>query len=82
MSKSFKKTPIVKCSSSNWRRFAKKEANKSVRRNKEIIPKGKAYRKIYNSFDIDDYVFYMPYDIKGSLFYDSKEKWEKVYKRK
>lgn len=52
MSRSFKKTPIVK----DRRVGGKKFANHKVRRSKDV-PNGKAYRKFYNSYDISDFKY-------------------------
>lgn len=54
MSRSYKKNPIIKDSNG----FGKKQANKRVRRFKGVIPNGKAYRKLYNPWDISDWAFY------------------------
>jgi len=51
MSRSFKKTP-------GWcdrNPHAKRQANKLVRRFKEKIPNGRAYRRLYCSWNICDY---------------------------
>lgn len=58
MSNSFKRNPYYKYSSPKFRRFAKKEANKSVRRYKGFIPNGKTFRKIYNPYAIYDIITY------------------------
>ncbi len=51
MSRSYKKHPRVKDSASkNMKRFA----NKKVRRTKEV-PSGKAYKKLFESWDISDW---------------------------
>lgn len=50
MSKSFKKTPIVK----DWNtstKYRKQQANRRVRRTKNV-PNGKAYRRYTNPYDI------------------------------
>jgi hypothetical protein len=53
MSRSRKKHPIVKdCISGG-----KKEANRKVRRTLNV-PNGKAYRKVYDSWNISDWRFY------------------------
>ena len=48
MSRSYKKHPRVKDSAN---KFMKKYANKKVRRTKDI-PSGKAYKKVFESWDI------------------------------
>lgn len=90
MSRSFKKTPIVK----DRRVGGKKFANHKVRRS-EDVPNGKAYRKFYNSYDISDFKFRrtkMRYvkmwnhkdDVhnfcwKNKSFYDAMRFWHKIY---
>jgi hypothetical protein len=54
MSRSYKKTPIVKDGHSG--KFGKKVANRKVRHFKGDIANGKAYRKIYESWDIHDMI--------------------------
>lgn len=54
MSRSYKKTPIVKDGHSG--KFGKKVANRKVRHYKGTIASGKSYRKIYESWDIHDFV--------------------------
>ena len=51
MSRSYKKYPIVKDKNNKG---MKRYANKKVRRTKNI-PNGKAYKKIFESWDISDY---------------------------
>ena len=58
MSRSYKHTPI--CSDrDDGAKWWKNQANRKVRRYKGELPKGKFYRKIYNSWEIHDYVSYM-----------------------
>lgn len=67
MSRSYKKHPvcIIAASKSN-----KKYANKKVRRHEMELPsKGKAYKKIYESYDIIDWIDYWPWS-------EAKEDWE------
>lgn len=61
MSRSYKKNPISKCDPKNGTP-GKKFANRKVRRCKDAIPNGKAYRKIYNSWEIHDYVCRYTYE--------------------
>ena len=56
VSRSYKKTPIVK-DNVGGRKYAKLQANKRVRR-KKYVSNGKQYRKVYNTWDINDYVSY------------------------
>jgi hypothetical protein len=57
MSRSYKKTPVH---TDKWlgRRFTKRQASKAVRRYKDTIANGKAYRKIYCSWNICDFWIY------------------------
>ena len=57
MSRSRKKNPVLKdTSGSNYRKFAKKYANRKVRRTLEVAD-GKAYRRVYDPWNINDWVF-------------------------
>lgn len=56
MSRSCKKTPIIK-DNRRGRRYFKRLANKRVRR-ESILVSGNYYKKVYNSWDIYDYVSY------------------------
>lgn len=61
MSNSYKKNPICKDNNSS-KKWAKRQANGKVRRylkneRNEFRTKSKDYRKVYNSWDINDYVF-------------------------
>jgi hypothetical protein len=62
MSRSYQKTAGW---TDKWRtkNFIKRYANKKVRKTKDI-PNGKAFKKLYESYDICDYKF---------LFYSKKE---------
>lgn len=71
MSRSYKKTPIVKDGKSG--KVGKKFANKSVRRYKGEIPNGKQYTKLYSSYDIHDYAF-------RCTFQEHKDKYEEDLK--
>lgn len=56
MSRSYKHTPIFKCAGDT---SYKKLFNRWLRRTKDIdeIPDGKAYKKMYCSWEIADYTF-------------------------
>lgn len=58
MSRSYKKTPVIKDSGlkSSANKSAKQIANRTVRR-KKYIPNGGGYKKIYCSWNICDYRF-------------------------
>lgn len=67
MSKSYKKTPILQDGyGSKQLYWYKRQANKTVRRKKEISS-GKAYRKVYDTWIFRDYVFRETYTehVKG-----------------
>ena len=97
MSRSFKKHPVLQCCKAQGEKHF---ANKRVRRTRGI-PNGKAYRKVYNSYDICDYRWRETFDefqvktrcqkILRSFteiepctwdISDSKNDWEKDYRRK
>ena len=54
MSRSYKKNPVIK-SESKAKGFWKREANKKVRHSKDV-PSGRAFKKIGDSYNINDYV--------------------------
>lgn len=53
MSRSYKKSPVI----ADRNPWAKRQANKAVRKYKGFIPNGGAFKKIYCSYDICDYKF-------------------------
>lgn len=73
MSRSFKRTPIVKDHRSG--KPGKKFANRKVRRCKEHIANGKAYKKVFNSWDIHDVIIRYTW----SQFKRRQESEEKAY---
>ena len=71
MSKSRRKFPIVKSEKSC--KTGKRFANRKVRHHKDIILKGNYYKKLYCSWNICDYIFYVSEDdIKNS--WNAKQK--------
>lgn len=56
MSRSYKKVPGKNTEGRNHLRFFKRQANKKVRKSKNI-PSGSTYRKVYNTWYIRDGVF-------------------------
>ena len=59
MSRSYRKSPIKKDGSKHGNKFAKRLANKQIRRTKRnLIGKSKIYRKHYDSWNINDYICY------------------------
>lgn len=61
MSRSYKKHPIVKVAPKDGTN-EKKFANRKVRRYKQVISNGKSYQKLYESWDIHDYVCRYTYE--------------------
>lgn len=85
MSRSYKKSPVIKDMDSG--RFGKRLANKKVRRFKNDIKSGKSYKKIFETYNIHDFVSRYSYKdyLKKHKPEDEKEvyeKWAKYYKRK
>jgi hypothetical protein len=73
MSRSRKKNPIRKdTSGSSYRSYAKNQANRKIRRTSDV-PDGKVYRKFFETWNINDWVFrwdpkpYYVHDINGNL---------------
>lgn len=58
MSRSYKKSPVCNDHCTPGTRWAKNRAARAVRRCKDEIADGKAYRKLYCSWNIHDYRFY------------------------
>jgi len=79
MSRSYKKTPIVK--SVGDKKYHKRQANKKVRRsNPNVLLKGKQYRKLYETWDINDVILFWSRtdaERRGEL-----DIWNKWYYRK
>ncbi|MCT4584441.1 MAG: hypothetical protein N4A54_05895 [Peptostreptococcaceae bacterium] len=81
MSRSYKKTPVLKDSGDN--KWVKRQASKSVRRYKYIIKSGSSYKKLYCSYNICDYRFFRPWAVYVEKEYSySKNEWEKYFFRK
>lgn len=84
MSRSYKKTPIVK-DNAGGRKSSKRFANKKVRREK-YLSNGKEYRKVYNTWDIYDYVSYCTLERYMKIkhlrdFYPSDEEMKQAWRR-
>ena len=60
MSRSYKKYPCSKDGGPTRVKFTKREANKKVRRT-DNIPSGKSYRRVFEPYDIHDYINYWPW---------------------
>jgi hypothetical protein len=79
MSRSYKHNPWCKDGGETYRRYQKNQANRKVRRSKDV-PNGKVYRKFFEPWDIYDYVSYCPKD--GHFYRRNPEGWHKYYYRK
>ena len=88
MSRSYKKVPCYK----DYNRGMKQCANRHLRRNYLDIPSGRAYKKIFCSYDICDYKFLKTFNsYKKWIFKHMDERcpdgelyrrWYKYYKMK
>ena len=79
MSKSFKKTPIIKYA--GYGAYGKKLANRKVRRtHNEIFTKGNLYRRMYQTWNINDCISHWPQ--KEAEKSGKTDVWEKFYHRK
>lgn len=96
MSRSYKHTPVVTDRSGRpgSAKYFKRQANRKVRHTFDV-PNGKAYRRVYNPWNIRDYIFYWPqsyaverynryYDIYGNQSLEEyiNKVWKKYYFRK
>jgi len=68
MSRSYRKTPIVKDGRTPGPKWAKRKANKKVR-HMSNLPSGKAYKKANESWDIHDFAYRWPWA-------EAKREWE------
>ncbi len=76
MSRSYKKTPIIKGAGSGP--YGKRCANRKVRRTQTILLQNKrAYKKLYESWDINDYI--SRWTRKDAEKSGEIEIWEKFY---
>ncbi len=61
MSKSYYKYPAIKDYGRGYSNWSKRQASKAVRRRKDI-DNGRAYKKVYDSYNINDYKWAYIYD--------------------
>lgn len=80
MSRSYYKYPSFSSDGPNNRRYAKRQANKKVRRTKNI-PNGGSYKKVYNTWNIVDWkcVYHTKTEI---LSYIKRYPWVKYHEFK
>ena len=67
MSRSYKKYPWVTDHKAGTTKNTKKLANKTVRHRKNL-PSGKAYRKVFESWDICDYKYMWTWEEEDNLY--------------
>jgi len=70
MSRSYKKNPVTK--STNSKKFAKRQSNKRVR--KADVDNGGSFKKLFESWEINDYVTY--------AFRESEKEWIENFDKK
>lgn len=74
MSRSYKRTPIVKDKST--RKFAKRQANKQFRRKLKLLDsemsilQHSGYKREYCQYDINDWIFYQSYEMARKQYED------------
>ena len=61
MSRSYKKVPVSTDGKRKTTKEMKRCANKHVRHYKEGLHKGNAYKKLFCSYDIHDFISYWPW---------------------
>ena len=79
MSRSYKKTPIIKSVHSLYKKFCKRHSNKKIRQVKDL-PNYGAFKKVFQSCEIHDYISYCPKEDKPHWMSD--DYWEKCHLRK
>ena len=58
MSRSYKRSPVFTDGTRKTTKEMKRMANQKVRHYKKGLPQGKAYKKLFCSYDIHDYINY------------------------
>ena len=96
MSRSYKKHPFCTDGHRKSTQKSKKNANKTVRHYKKGLPNGTAYKKLFCSYDIHDYISRWSWEearlsyLKNNSYWqddfltleDFYQFWKKYYKRK
>ncbi|MCT4618704.1 MAG: hypothetical protein N4A62_04870 [Marinisporobacter sp.] len=77
MSRSHKKNPVLKDSGS--KEWIKRQATKAVRRYKGTIQNGSSYKKLFESWKINDHIVHEPWGIESQEFWENKWEWSKRY---
>lgn len=78
MSRSYKRTPVIKCC--GYGKFGKRQANKKVRKAGELGRKSQSFKRVYETWDIRDYRLFCGRRAGEKLI--GKGYWEKCYYRK
>ena len=92
MARSYKKSPCY-TDRPDGAKYWKNLGNRKVRRSDDLFPKGNKYKKVYNSWEIHDYVSRLTKKDAEKLFYKYYEdemtkdeyinkRWKKFYLRK
>lgn len=82
MSRSFKKNPISKDHYGG--KSGKRFANKAVRRKKNLSYSGGEYKKVYDSWDVNDYICYYSREDAIKDWYDEEadhNKYQHLHKK-
>ena len=80
MSRSYKRRPIVKDHNSG--KYGKRQGNKAVRRKKDFSLSGSEYKKVYNSWNIHDYIsYYSKEDAIKDWYKEEKERSKYLHKK-
>lgn len=79
MSRSYKRTPVCKDGNKS-KKFGKRQANKRVRKTKELGRKSKLYRKAYEPWNVCDYRFFKERDV--NMEEEELSRWKKWFLRK
>ncbi len=69
MSRSYRKPYVKDGYGSKGKRFMKNYANRVVRHSKDV-PNGRAYKKLFCSYDICDYYFYVEVKRKDDPYFE------------
>lgn len=78
MSRSYRHTPILKDGGTKGKKWRKRQASRKVRHERDPIANGKAYCKLYDSWNIADYISYWPKE-KAIQSYNKYDWWKEEY---
>jgi len=79
MSRSYRKRPFCKEKYGKDRKWAKRLAQRAVRKCQYKIPNGCTYKNLINRWDINDYTFRQPWNIYAKKRWGSWYKWARCY---